>query len=221
MGTPLSPTEGSRFRPVSADVGSSGTGRPPDWDDREAPIDVDSIAVIIKTAPNSSRNMGLAAYLIVSGVRGLYFLLTFKNYVVERDVFTEDADPIGKPYPYLEPGQTNRLTVVAEKLKLSDITGAAILLGDDPYPNAPSRIRRRYGRSWSPDWVALEINGQLVHTAQLFGQKIGPGGHVDLGWPSTDPTFTPPDVVVPKVRRVRKLGRFARTPNIPGSTPPH
>jgi hypothetical protein len=201
-------------------------------------LQVDSLAVIVKTAPNSSRNMGLPAYLVLTvsfrptgDTVTKQFLLTFMNYVRARGRVTDEGDPIGKPYPYLEPGQVNRLTVVVDDdLNLSDIVSTAILLGPDPYPadkgSRPdprrSAIRSRYGRRWSPDSVTLEVNGRPVHTAELFGQKIGPDGHVDLGWPDPDPAFQPPVVVMPKVRRVRQLGAFATTPNIPAPiAPPH
>ncbi|WP_419695434.1 SGNH/GDSL hydrolase family protein [Mesorhizobium muleiense] len=189
-------------------------------------LDVDSIAVTVKTAPNSSRNMGLAAYLIIStlrahGVPGQQTeLLTFKYYVDVFDAVVFGDDPIGKPYPYLEPGRTNRFTLVIDDLKLSDITGVAIALGDDPWPALSAASRRRYGRSWSPDWVALEINGQPVHTAQLFGRKLGPNSSVDLGWPAPNPSYQQPTLPVARVRRVRKLGKAAANPNIPGRSPP-
>jgi hypothetical protein len=189
-------------------------------------LDVDSLAVIVKTAPNSSRNMGLAAFLVLTVSRVAatkQYLLTFMNYVNAAAVVAFGADPIGKPYPYLEPGQTNRLTIVVDyDLKLSDIISAAIVLGPDPWPDDRAEIRARYGQTWSPDSVALEVNGRRVRTAELFGQRLGPGGHVDLGWPDPAPAFQPPVVVVPKVRRVRELGAFATTPNIPGTlAPPH
>ena len=186
-------------------------------------LNVDSLAVIVKTATNSSRNMGLTAHLVlaVKGPSTRKYLLTFKNYVDVIDALLKDGDPIGKPYPYLEPGITNRLTVVVDNdIMLTDIVSSAIVLGPDPWPTATPQIRSRYGRTWSPDSVQLEVNGRRVRTAELFGQKIGPGGHVDLGWPSPAPAFQPPVVVGPKLRRVRKLGKFATTPNVPGPLAP-
>jgi hypothetical protein len=186
-------------------------------------LNIDSLAVIVKTAPNSARNMGLPAFLLLAGPSLLRrYLLTFSNYVDVFDAIVHGSDPIGKPYPYLEPGETNRLTVVADDdLKLSDITSAAIVLGEDPWPDAPDKVRRRYGRTWSPDTVTLEVNGVRVRTAELFGTKIGPRGHVDLGWPAPTPAFQPPkQLEVPKIKRVPKLDAFATTPNMPGNPPP-
>jgi hypothetical protein len=186
-------------------------------------LDVDSLAVIVKTATNSSRNMGLSAHLVLElkDKRTRRYLLTFKNHVDVLDAMVNGDDPIGKPYPYLEPDKTNRLTVVVdESLKLSDVVASAIVLGPDPWPNASPKVRSRYGRTWSPDSVQLEVNGRPVRTAELFGQKIGPGGHVDLGWPAPAPGFTPPEVVGPKLVQVKKLEAFAATGHVPATPAP-
>lgn len=190
-------------------------------------LDIDSMAVIVKTAPNSSRNLGLSASLVLtlrpqaSGVL-TEFPLTFTNYVNPLNV-VEGGDPIGKPYPYLEPGVTNRLTADTAglwPLKLSDIDACAIVLGPDPWKNSPDDIRKRYGLTWAPDSVTLEINGTPVKTTELFGQKFGPRSHVDLGWPTPDPNFKPPVLKRAMIRRVRKLGKLTTNPRAPGRVAP-
>jgi hypothetical protein len=188
-------------------------------------LDIDSLAVIVKTAPNSSRNLGLSASLVLTirsqagPVGPEEFPLTFTNYVNPLDVL-EGGDPIGKPYPYLEPGHTNRLTVDAAGLKLSEIVACALVLGPDPWKGSTADIRKRYGLSWAPDSVTLEVNGTPVKTAELFGQKFGPGSHVDLGWPGSDPSFKPPVLKMAKIRRVRKLGKLATNSRMAGRVAP-
>ncbi|KIA74375.1 hypothetical protein ANMWB30_09480 [Arthrobacter sp. MWB30] len=186
-------------------------------------LNVDSLALIVKTAPNSSRNLGMSASLALqmqAGHAQRSYLLTFVNFVDPIDVKLRGADPIGKPYPYLEPGAINRFTVVATEdqfqLKLEDIVSSSLVLGPDPYPRETADIRSRYGTRWEPDEVTLEVNGIPVKTVQLFGQTFGPNDHVDLQWPAPDATFKPEKVIRPRVKRVKKLTKAELQPLTPG-----
>ncbi|MEV6641101.1 hypothetical protein [Amycolatopsis sp. NPDC051371] len=190
-------------------------------------LDIDSLTAIIKTTPNSARNLGMSASLVLiltnragGGTRTESFLLTFVNYINSVDIVVYDADPINKPYPYLEPGATNRLTAVTTSgnpIKLEDVVGCHLVLGPDPWPNGPAKVRRRYGRVWAPDSVTLEVNGVRVATAELFGRTYGPNSQIDLEWPApVDGGFVSPAVKLPKIRRVRPLGRLQTNPRLPG-----
>ncbi|MEV6242685.1 hypothetical protein [Lentzea sp. NPDC051838] len=190
-------------------------------------LDIDSLAMIIKTAPNSARNLGMSASLVLTltnraggGTMTRSFLLTFVNYINPVDVVARDADPIGKPYPYLEPGTTNRLTTVTTSdnpIKLEDVVGSHLVLGPDPWATGSAKVRRRYGRVWAPDSVTLEVNGVRVMTAELFGKTFGPSSHIDLGWPAASGgERVKPAARLDKVRRVRPLGKLKTNPRLPG-----
>ncbi|MCC8250201.1 hypothetical protein [Saccharothrix luteola] len=190
-------------------------------------LEIDAMTLIVKTAPNSARNLGMSASLGLvladragGGTMTRSFLLTFVNYVNAVDVAAYDADPIGKPHPYLEPGTTNRLTTVTtsdKPIKLEDVIGAYLALGPDPWPTASAKIRRRYGRTWAPDSITLEVNGVRVKTVELFGSNFGPNSQIDLGWPeAVDREFFKPVARMHKVRRVRPLGKLQANPRLPG-----
>lgn len=184
-------------------------------------LDVDSLAVTTRTLRSSSRNLGLAAWLVLTTrsratnrLGSQPFLLTFKNYVSPSDLLL-GGDPINKPYPYLEPGRTDFFTVdtTINRLnpRLDEIEGAALVLGPDPWPTMPQSVQDRYGTVWAPEFVALEVNGTEVTRVEVSGTQVGPGGHVDLHWPAPQPTFRPPKLTVPNVRQIKR---------VPAPTPP-
>jgi hypothetical protein len=178
-------------------------------------LDVDSIALIIKTTATSSTPMILPAFLVLGKVGGgvlINRLLTFQPY--RREFPGVGLVVIDKRYPYLDPGQTNRLTLAVDGVQLEEIASAALVLGPDP-GNTPG------GKSWTPESIELEVNGQRVHTVAIpAGTQLGPGGHLDLGWPGPTPSFQPPPVVLEAIRRVPTLAPINNTANTAGNPPP-
>lgn len=207
--------------PLSADVGH---------------FDVDSIALVVRTHPSSSVNLGESAHLtvttMINSLAGSWdYLLTGVNYVDPRDLSSIPPDnqprqqrqddggssspsggappriyPINKPYPFLEPGATNRFTVdTIGRLRLDHITGFAIRLGPDPYANAANHLGLRafYGVDWYTLWVQLQINGVPVSELDLLGVRVGPGGHVDLNYPGPVQPTTMRMLKVPRASQVR------------------
>jgi hypothetical protein len=185
---------------------------------------VDSVAVIARTLPNSSRNLGMPAQVVLSVVNPgsgqvspRAFLLTFKEYVSPLHFV---QDPISKAYPYLEPRVTNRFTVDTGGMELELIKGAAFALGDDPFPGSRT-LQSKYGRTWAPEFLELEINGVRVAHVDLTGRTFGPGSRIDFGWPDPDPTGQAPKVVLPVVRRARPIAQpRLRTPATAGVPAP-
>ena len=178
-------------------------------------LDVNSIALIIKTAATSSTPMILPAFLVLGRAGGgvlINELLTFQPY---RRELLGGLVVLDKRYPYLDPGETNRLTLAVLGVQLEEIASAALVLGPDPGRNTPG------GRSWTPESIELEINGRRVHTVAIpAGTRLGPGGHLDLGWPGPAPRFQPPRVVLKAIRRVRPLARINNTATTAGNPPP-
>lgn len=181
-------------------------------------FDVDSIALIIKTAATSSANMILPAFLVLGKVAGgvlINRLLTFQPY--RREVPLGGAVVLDKRYPYLEPGETNRLTLAVSGVQLEEIASAALVLGPDP----GGQLLPPGGKSWTPESIELEVNGQRVHTVAIpAGTRLGPGGHLDLGWPGPAPAFQPPPVALEVIRRVQPLGPINNTATTAGEQPP-
>ncbi len=179
-------------------------------------LDVDSIALIIRTAATSSTPMILPAFLVLGRVGGgvlINELLTFQPY--RRFEFPEDVVILDKRYPYLDPGQTNRLTLAVFGVQLEEIASAALVLGPDPGQITSG------GRSWTPASIELEVNGWRVHTVAIpAGTRLGPGGHLDLGWPGPAPDFQPPPVVLEAIRRVPPLAPINNTATTAGNPPP-
>jgi hypothetical protein len=173
-------------------------------------LNVDSVTLRVRTAADSDRNLGEPFFLVITSQPGGHtlherYLLTFSPYA-RPDIFDSDADPIGKPYPYLEPGAVNRLTVALDgERHLERITGCYVLLGDDPHPNGSASIRSRYGLRWRPEEVQLEVNGRLVRTLNLFGQSFGPGDRVDFQWPAPAPVVANPELNAPAFPRLNPI----------------
>lgn len=65
----------------------------------------------------------------------------------------------------------------------------------DPYTGTKVS-RTNYGLIWRPQQVALEVNGREVVKLIPFGQKLGPGQQLDLGWPGPA-GIKPPVVALP------------------------
>ncbi|WP_139184537.1 hypothetical protein [Arthrobacter sp. ok909] len=186
-------------------------------------LNVDSLAITIKTASNSSRNLSLPASLVLTlrtagGVSlSRVFLLTFGNYVNPVNVILGDGDPVGKPYPYLEPGTNHRFTTVTTEgapIKLEEIVGCTLSLGPDPLKGTVLE-GREHGTVWAPESLALEVNGVWVNTVNVLGTKLGPRQRVDLCWPQPLPAPKFPFPKIPKVKRVRPLGKVATNSQIP------
>jgi hypothetical protein len=180
-------------------------------------FDVDSIALIIKTAPTSSTNMILPASLVLGRVGGgvlINRLLTFQPY---RRELIGGAVVLDKRYPYLDPGQTNRLTLAVDGVQLEEIASSALVLGPDP----GGQLLPPGGKSWTPESIELEVNGQRVHTVPIpGGTRLGPGGHLDLGWPGPAAGFQPPPVVLEVIRIVPPLAPINNTATTAGNPPP-
>jgi hypothetical protein len=124
---------------------------------------------------------------------------------------------LDKRYPYLEPGQTNRLTLAVDGVQLEEIAGAALVLGPDP----GGVLLPPGGKSWTPESIELEVNGQRVHTVPIPDRtRLGPGGHLDLGWPGPAPGFQPPPVVLEVILRVQPLAPINNTATTAGDPPP-
>jgi hypothetical protein len=158
--------------------------------------------------------MILPAFLVLGKVGGAVLinrLLTFQPY--RREILGTVF--LDKRYPYLEPGIKNRLTLAVDGVQLEEINSAVIVLGADPGSDTPG------GRSWTPKSIELEVNGRTVHTVAIpAGTRLGPGGHLDLGWPALTPGFHLPPVVLDTIRIVPQLGKINNTGTTAGSPPP-
>lgn len=173
-------------------------------------LEVDSLTLRVTTAADSDPNLAEPVSLVVhtEDAKGftstLTYLLTFQPYI---ELALENLRrPKIKPYPYFEPGFVNRLTVAtAGDLYLTDIVGCSVALGDDPY-KGKGVDPHKYGLTWRPQQVSLEVNGREVVKLVRFGQAFGPKQHLDLGWPA--PTaLKPPVVVLPEQIRARPFSK--------------
>lgn len=169
----------------------------------------DSIAFIIRTATSSSKEMILPAFLVLGRVGGgvlLNRLLTFQPYRRRLPV----QDMLDKRYPYLDAGETNRLTLAVDGVQLEEISSAAIVLG-------PKLGDAFGGTSWTPESIELEINGRRVHSVAIPARtKLGPGGHLDLGWPGPAPNVQPVPGVLQPVPLVTLLGAIKKSATTAG-----
>jgi hypothetical protein len=177
-------------------------------------IDVDSITLRVTTAATSSKLMVLPAFLVLGRAGGgvlLNELLTFQPY---RQEVPTDLFILNKRYPYLEPGEKNRLTLAVFGVSLDEISSASLVLGPDP-GKTPG------GRSWTPESIEIEVNGQPVHTVAIpGGTRLGPGDHMDLGWPRPAPGFKPPTVALQQVPPVAQLEKIKKTAATAGGPTP-
>jgi hypothetical protein len=188
-------------------------------------LDVDSLTLRIVTAVNSDRNLRQSVWLVVdtrddTGKTEQHkYMLNFRYYTKFDSIQPEDViDPLNKPYPYFEPGATNRFTVdTAGRIRLHHITGANLVMGQDPLAAIPDlaggdKARRRTGTVWRPATVELEVNGQQVRRLQLGGREFTPGEALDLEYPSPAPLARPPLLNVAKIAKVPTFKRTAPRP---------
>ena len=178
--------------PIGADVGH---------------LDVDSLALRVVTAANSDQNFFANIWLYVT-TNANYGRGGSREYLVNF-LYRQERNWFHKYYPHFEPGQTNRFTIdTMDGLRLDEIVGCHLVVGIDPLRG--QRAPRRYGRSWRPATVRLEINGVEVVNLDLAGQRFGFGYTLDLSYPAPEPNFVPPRRAPITIKRVRPLaGRAA------------
>jgi len=170
-------------------------------------LDVDSIALVVKTSQESSKVLGESVHLRVTTKSVVPAPIQHgdvrdhrthdphsRDYLLTFHAFYEDNAPFKKFYPWLDAGAVNRFTIdTMGELRLDDIVGTSLILGGDPHPDWPPR--NIYGLDWKPEHIDLEINGINVHHVNFAGQRFRPRDQVDLGWPA--PVESPPTVVPP------------------------
>ncbi len=164
-------------------------------------LDVDSLAVITRTAESSEARFVPSVFLVVNtrttsgSTKKFVFPLTFPYYMTTIQGPVQ-ARFVRKIIPHFEPGETNRLTVdTGGTLRLTSILSCELVIGPDPTPTSP-QIADDFGRTWRPESVILEVNGRQVATVTPpLGTSLGVGGRLNLSWPpASTPPATPPTV---------------------------
>ena len=134
-------------------------------------LDVDSLAVITRTAESSEARFVPSVFLVVntrstpSSTKKFVFPLTFPYYI------TTIQGPVQRRFvrkiiPHFEPGgaPTGSRVDTGGTLRLTErAVSCELVIGPDPTPTSP-RIADDFGRTWRPESVTLEVNGRRVAT---------------------------------------------------------
>jgi hypothetical protein len=200
-------------------------------------LDVDSLAVRTVTSAISHQNFFADIWLIVTTkdaagrLGSRQYLLNFAYRLMGgyEEVSDENGVTRGvhttwvvKQYPQFEPGTTSRFTVdTMGTLRLDEIMGCAIMVGDDPLKNETLPQGRGYGKVWRPEVVHLEVNGQHVAELVTTGHDYSFSSWLDLSYPSPHPNFIPPKLAPLGIKPVGQLGPFvnARRALVPMTAP--
>lgn len=218
MTLPSTPFKGRVSPPASAELATPSTRRPCLASTRCA------LSPRAATCRRCCGRLSPSSKLLCGGQRGVR-LATNEDSSTVADITIVCADAV-QACGRLEESRQLFAAAVGPALASHDsrliaraalVVGSHLVLGPDPWPDGPAKVRRRYGREWAPDEVTLEVNGVRVTTIELFGQTFGPSSHVDLGWPAAaGPGFVTPPLKAVKRKRVRPLGRFERNERLPG-----
>ena len=174
-------------------------------DDLEADathFDVDSITVRTETAPDSDENLWPDMWLVVT-TRTSAGRQVRRNYLLNfeyRDISSAFGDIfVTKLYPHFEPTESDRFTIDAGGLSLTEIISTHVVMGQD-IPNAVG-----HGTSWRPERIRLEFNGVQVADVIPVNTRLTPGGSLDLQYPTPAPNFRPPQIRASRTATARSF----------------